>query len=40
MAAKYPTAGLAVIDFPAAQWRDVGRGMGRLERFVTPKALG
>lgn len=40
MAAKYPTAGLAVIDFPAAQWRDVGRGMGRLERFVTPRALG
>ncbi|WP_454748089.1 SixA phosphatase family protein [Ciceribacter selenitireducens] len=39
MAAKYPTAGLAVIDFPAARWRDVGRGMGRLERFVTPKAL-
>lgn len=40
MAAKYPTAGLAVIDFPAAQWRDVGRGMGRLDRFVTPRALG
>ncbi len=40
MEAKYPTAGLAVIDFPAAHWRDVGRGMGRLDRFVTPRALG
>ncbi|MCA1970504.1 MAG: histidine phosphatase family protein [Rhizobium sp.] len=40
MSEKYPTAGLAVIDFPAAQWRDVGRGMGRLDRFVTPRALG
>lgn len=40
MSDKYPTAGLAVIDFPAAQWRDVGRGMGRLDRFVTPRALG
>jgi len=37
---KYPTAGLAVIDFPDGSWRDVKRGSGRLERFMTPKALG
>jgi len=37
---KYPTAGLAVIDFPQAGWADIGRGTGRLERFVTPKSLG
>jgi phosphohistidine phosphatase len=36
---KYPTAGLAVIDFSQGQWREVGRGAGRLERFVTPKLL-
>ncbi len=40
VAAKYPTGALAVIDFPAAQWSDVGRGMGRLDRFITPRALG
>jgi phosphohistidine phosphatase len=37
---KYPTAGLAVIDFPEGGWRDVTRGSGRLERFMTPKSLG
>ncbi len=37
---KYPTAGLAVIDFPVDSWARVdGRG-GRLDRFVTPKTLG
>jgi phosphohistidine phosphatase len=37
---KYPTAGLAVIDFELASWSDVGKKNGRLERFVTPKSLG
>jgi phosphohistidine phosphatase len=37
---KYPTAGLAVIDFAENNWRDVKRGSGRLERFTTPKSLG
>jgi phosphohistidine phosphatase len=37
---KYPTAGLAVIDFPYETWREVGRKSGRLERFATPKSLG
>lgn len=40
MAEKYPTAGLAVIDLPVAQWRNVDPGIGYLERFVTPRALG
>lgn len=40
MAEKYPTAGLAVIDLPVAHWRDVDLGIGQLERFVTPRALG
>ena len=40
LARKYPTAGLAVIDFPVDSWARVdGRG-GRLDRFVTPKSLG
>ncbi|MGO4523594.1 histidine phosphatase family protein [Microvirga sp. 2MCAF35] len=37
---KYPTAGLAVIDFAVSDWADVGHKSGRLERFVTPKSLG
>jgi phosphohistidine phosphatase len=37
---KYPTAGLAVIDFPQEGWSDVQPGTGRLERFATPKSLG
>jgi phosphohistidine phosphatase len=37
---KYPTAGLAVIDFPQESWGEVKRKTGRLERFATPKSLG
>ena len=40
LAQKYPTAGLAVIDFAVEAWREVSRRSGRLDRFVTPKALG
>ena len=40
MAKKYPTAGLAVLDFPVEDWRRVAPGSGRLDRFVTPKSLG
>ncbi|GEP00712.1 SixA phosphatase family protein [Methylobacterium haplocladii] len=36
---KFPTAGLAVIDLPVAGWSGVGRGGGRLERYVTPRML-
>ncbi|GEO85855.1 MULTISPECIES: SixA phosphatase family protein [Alphaproteobacteria] len=37
---KYPTAGLAVIDFGLDDWGKVGAGAGFLERFVTPRMLG
>jgi phosphohistidine phosphatase len=37
---KYPTAGLAVIDFQLGSWGEVKPKAGRLERFVTPKSLG
>jgi phosphohistidine phosphatase len=37
---KYPTAGLAMIDFPQESWAEVQPGAGRLERFTTPKSLG
>jgi phosphohistidine phosphatase len=42
---KFPTAGLAVIDFDADSWGGIGPGQGRLDRFrldrfVTPKSLG
>jgi len=40
MARKYPTAGLAVIDFAIEDWAAVKPGCGRLDRFVTPKSLG
>jgi phosphohistidine phosphatase len=39
MAQKFPTAALAVVDFPGDDWR-VGWAGGRLERFVTPKTIG
>lgn len=39
LAEKFPTAGLAVIDFDATDWREIGKGSGRLERFVTPRSL-
>jgi phosphohistidine phosphatase len=37
---KYPTAGLAVIDFDLKGWDEIKQKTGRLERFVTPKSLG
>jgi phosphohistidine phosphatase len=36
---KYPTAAIAVIDFDAGSWREIGWGGGRLAAFVTPKLL-
>jgi phosphohistidine phosphatase len=36
---KYPTAGLAVIDFPVDSWSDLHPHGGRLDRFVTPRSL-
>lgn len=40
MSAKYPTCGLAVIDFDIEDWRDLAPRSGRLDRFVTPASLG
>ncbi|PRD51677.1 SixA phosphatase family protein [Phyllobacterium myrsinacearum] len=37
---KYPTAGLAVIDFTAARWSELADQSGELERFVTPRTIG
>jgi phosphohistidine phosphatase len=37
---KYPTAGLAVLDFAVEDWREAMPGSARLDRFVTPKSLG
>lgn len=37
---KYPTAGLAVIDFKAKHWSDLADQSGELERFVTPRTIG
>ena len=36
---KFPTAALAVIDFPTDSWSDIAQGTGRLDRFVTPRSL-
>ncbi|MBP1858433.1 SixA phosphatase family protein [Rhizobium herbae] len=40
MKEKFPTAGLAVIDFDVEGWDEVAAGAGTLERFVTPRLLG
>ena len=40
MAAKFPTAGLAVLEFDIDRWRDAAPGSARLARFVTPESLG
>jgi phosphohistidine phosphatase len=40
MAQKYPTCGLAVLDFAIEDWRDLAPRGGRLDRFVTPASLG
>jgi phosphohistidine phosphatase len=39
LAAKFPTAGLAVVRFRSRTWSKVAAGTGRLELFVTPKSL-
>ncbi len=37
---KYPTAGLAILQFDAGQWADIDWQTGYLADFVTPKSLG
>ena len=39
MRQKFPTAGLAVIDFDVASWDDVDEGSGTLRLFIRPKDL-
>jgi len=39
MEMKYPTSGLAVIDFGDKPWASIRWGDGRLDRFVTPSTL-
>lgn len=39
LAAKFPTAGLAVLDFELDKWSKVGPGIGQLRIFMTPKRL-
>ena len=39
LAAKFPTAGAAVITFDVDSWSAVAPGAGRLEHFLTPKRL-
>ncbi len=36
---KYPTAGLAVIDFDIADWSELQPGTGHLDRFIKPRDL-
>jgi phosphohistidine phosphatase len=36
---KFPTAGLAVIDFAIDDWAELHPRGGRLDRFVVPRAL-
>jgi phosphohistidine phosphatase len=36
---KFPTTGLAVIDFDVEAWSDIQPGSGRLLIFMTPKRL-
>jgi phosphohistidine phosphatase len=37
--AKFPTAGLAVLEFPVETWSDIGPRAGTLTRFLVPKKL-
>jgi phosphohistidine phosphatase len=39
MSTRFPTSGLAVLDFPVDRWDEVKEHGGRLDRFVTPASL-
>ncbi len=36
---KYPTSGLAILDFESPSWSNIGWGGGRLVSFTTPSML-
>ncbi len=40
MQSHFPTAGVAVIDFPVEDWSHIERRTGRLDRFRVPDAGG
>jgi phosphohistidine phosphatase len=40
MAAKFPTAGLAALEFDVKRWRDAAPGAAQLTRFATPDDVG
>jgi phosphohistidine phosphatase len=37
---KFPTAGIAVLDFDAESWSEIEERSARLDRFVVPRDLG
>lgn len=39
VAAKFPTAAMAVVELPVNAWRDVGEGAGRITSLVRPEDL-
>jgi phosphohistidine phosphatase len=39
LARKFPTGGLAVVDFEARAWPKLRAGAGRLRIFMSPKRL-
>ncbi len=39
MAGKFPTSGLAALEFDVDRWRDAAYGAARLTRFATPDDL-
>ena len=36
---KYPTSGMAVVEFGDISWSKIKWGDGKLERFITPSML-
>ncbi len=39
MRAKFPTAGLAIIELSVDRWKDIESGCGSLKEFVRPRDL-
>lgn len=39
LAAKFPTAAVAVLDFATDDWAEIHLHAGRLDRFITPRLL-
>jgi len=36
---KFPTAALAILDFPTEKWKKIDRKMAKLDQFICPKDL-